>query len=86
MATINMIKIVFFASLRERLGTGKVELSFDNQVNVAAIIEKLIETDERYSLLTEQDVLCAVNHTLCSKGKIIKDNDELAFFPPVTGG
>lgn len=81
-----MITIVFFASLRERLGTGKIELRFEKQVNVAAVIEMLIESDERYSVLIEQDVLSAVNHTLCGKGTIIKDNDELAFFPPVTGG
>lgn len=81
-----MIKVVFFASLRERLDVSNVALEFEQQKSVNDVIDSLKVGDKRYELLFEKDVLSAVNHTLCSKDETIKDGDEIAFFPPVTGG
>lgn len=81
-----MINVVFFASLRERLNATQVALEYDNQESVNELITSLQASDKRYQLLSEQDVLTAVNHTLCSKEESVKDGDEVAFFPPVTGG
>jgi molybdopterin synthase sulfur carrier subunit len=81
-----MIKVVFFASLRERLNISEVRLDYNNQQSVNDVVSSLQASDERYTLLIEQDVLSAVNHTLCSKDEHVKDGDEIAFFPPVTGG
>ena len=36
--------------------------------------------------LEERDVLCALNKTMSSSDELVKAGDELAFFPPVTGG
>jgi molybdopterin synthase sulfur carrier subunit len=81
-----MINVVFFASLRERLDVNHVGLEYQQQQSVGDVITTLHQSDSRYELLLEQDVLCAVNHTLCSKEEAVKDGDEVAFFPPVTGG
>jgi len=81
-----MIKVVFFASLRERLAISEVELEYTNQQSVNDVIASLQTNDARYTILTEQDVLTALNHTLCAYEESVKDGDEVAFFPPVTGG
>lgn len=81
-----MINIVFFASLRERLEVSNIALECEHHQTVNDVIKTLQASEKRYDLLLEQDVLSAVNHTLCSKEESIKDGDEIAFFPPVTGG
>ena len=81
-----MIKVVFFASLRERLEMREATVEYLSQQSVHDVIITLQNNDQRYALLTEQDVLSAVNHTLCGKDEPVKDGDEIAFFPPVTGG
>ncbi|MFB0912259.1 MAG: MoaD/ThiS family protein [Glaciecola sp.] len=48
--------------------------------------QKLIARGEPWTLLAEQDVLIAVNQTLTSASATVNDGDEIAFFPPVTGG
>lgn len=81
-----MINIMFFASLRERLDVSNVVIDYQDNLSVNDVISVLQASDKRYELLAEQDVLTAVNHALCSKEESIKDGDEIAFFPPVTGG
>ena len=81
-----MIQIKFFASLRERLGTSSLNLEYTGEDTVADVAQELVERGEVWRLLEEQDVLCAVNQTLCGKDTKINDGDEIAFFPPVTGG
>ena len=81
-----MINIRFFAYLRERLDVGSIDYEITAEKTVADIMEQLIAKGEPWTLLAEQDVLIAVNQTLTSKSEYIKDGDELAFFPPVTGG
>jgi molybdopterin synthase sulfur carrier subunit len=81
-----MINIRFFAYLRERLDVGNLQYELNNEKTVADIIAQLITKGEPWTVLAEQDVLIAVNQTLSSKSELVKDGDELAFFPPVTGG
>lgn len=81
-----MIHIRFFASLRERLGLASVNIEYSGEKTVADLLSELFEKGDQWLMLKEQDVLVAVNQTLCSKEARINDGDELAFFPPVTGG
>jgi molybdopterin synthase sulfur carrier subunit len=81
-----MINIRFFAFLRERLGTDTLDYEFTDERTVSDIKQKLIARGEPWSLLAEQDVLIAVNQTLTSEASLVSDGDEIAFFPPVTGG
>lgn len=81
-----MIHIKFFASLRERLGLSFINLNYAEQQTVADLMDELIVSGNQWLLLKEQDVLVAVNQTLCGKETNINDGDEIAFFPPVTGG
>ncbi|AEP28419.1 molybdopterin converting factor subunit 1 [Brumicola nitratireducens] len=81
-----MINIRFFAFLRERLGTDTLDYEFTDEKTVLDIKQKLIARGEPWTLLAEQDVLIAVNQTLTSESSLVSDGDEIAFFPPVTGG
>ena len=83
-----MIKIVFFASLREELGAGDLYLELGEIVNVQNVIDKLSQTQGSHygESLTEDNVLIAVNQEMVNPDAPVKDDDEVAFFPPVTGG
>lgn len=81
-----MNKIIFFAQIRELIGIESMILDAD-QLSVNCLIEKLSQKGDKWSLaLKENTVLCAVNQTLVDIEYIIQSGDEIAFFPPVTGG
>ncbi|PXY91125.1 molybdopterin synthase sulfur carrier subunit [Gilliamella apis] len=81
-----MNKIYFFAQIRELLGIESLELMVD-QMSIAQLLEQLSLRGDKWALaLKEKTVLCAVNHALVDYHHIIRCGDEIAFFPPVTGG
>ncbi|MFW8590974.1 molybdopterin converting factor subunit 1 [Glaciecola sp. 2405UD65-10] len=81
-----MITVRFFASLREAVGMSDLEFQLQNESCVEDLLVTLSQQGENWTALLESDVLVAVNQTLSSKSASIKDSDEVAFFPPVTGG
>lgn len=81
-----MIHIRLFASLREHLGTDSLNFETNTEKTIADIKKQLISRGDKWLILAEQDVLCAVNQTLSSEDASVNDGDEIAFFPPVTGG
>lgn len=84
-----MIQIRYFASLRERLGTGAEALDAPAaQTSVAEIADSLRRRGQPWSevLGADQNILVAVNQEMASLESPVKDQDEVAFFPPVTGG
>ena len=85
-----MIKVLFFAALRERLNTTTLELDASSLPEDASAAAVLIQLQSRSAdwqqELSRQDLLCAVNQKLCPLQTKVGPGDELAFFPPVTGG
>ena len=83
-----MIKICYFARLREELGTGEESLDLPADIETLGDLRQWLEqrgSPWRESL-SAPALLMAVNHTTTGPDAPIKDQDELAFFPPVTGG
>ncbi|OCG22295.1 MULTISPECIES: molybdopterin synthase sulfur carrier subunit [unclassified Gilliamella] len=81
-----MNKVIFFAQIRELVGTEYIMLDA-NQLSVSYLIEQLRDRGDLWLLaFKESSVLCAVNQTLVDFDYIVQDGDEIAFFPPVTGG
>lgn len=81
-----MNKVIFFAQIRELIGTECIMLEA-NQLSVSCLIEQLSKRGDQWLLaLKESSVLCAVNQTLVDFNYIVQSGDEIAFFPPVTGG
>ena len=82
-----MIELRYFASLRERLGRDQERVA----VGAATVAELRARLGERggvwaEALADDQPLLCAVNQALACPETPISDGDEVAFFPPVTGG
>ena len=83
------IQLLYFASLREQLNTEQENLDFnDSFSNVAALKTHLQQRGEpwlsRFAETTR--LMVAVNQQMANTETLIKAGDEVAFFPPVTGG
>ncbi|MAL83351.1 MAG: molybdopterin converting factor subunit 1 [Idiomarina sp.] len=81
-----MITVKFFAVLRERLGLAETQVDADVST-VQELVQVLKQQSERYAKeLDRYQLLCAVNQKLLPLTTEVKDGDEVALFPPVTGG
>jgi molybdopterin synthase sulfur carrier subunit len=83
------VKVLFFASLREQLGTGAVELEVPAAVaTVGALRSHLRGLGGAYdvALGDKRALRTAVNQEMAQASAPLKAGDEIAFFPPVTGG
>lgn len=82
-----MLQILYFASYRERLGLDHEQLPWRADYrDVAALRQALLARGGAWTLLAAPELLCARNQVLCRLDEPLCDGDEVAFFPPVTGG
>ncbi len=84
METILVIKT--FAQVREVSGEGELEFSLDAHKTIADVLLSLKAKNEKWALALDGTVICAKNQQLCTPDTPIAAGDEVAFFPPVTGG
>lgn len=75
------VQVKYFASLRETIGRSHDEVPFKSQTTVEEIWQQATQNMQRPDRL-----LVAVNQEYANFTKEINDGDEVAFFPPVTGG
>lgn len=87
MTTAKTISVRYFASIREAMGTGEAQLQ-TMAATVGELRDELIGQSEAAAaaLAHGKAVRMALNQTLCDGGAAICQGDEVAFFPPVTGG
>ncbi|SHI02550.1 molybdopterin synthase sulfur carrier subunit [Ferrimonas marina] len=82
-----MIKVLFFAQIREVIGTDKLELEASEGLTAEQLRQQLVTRGDKWQLaLGDANVLVAINQTLSGWDSAIASGDEVAFFPPVTGG
>jgi len=84
-----MIEILYFARLREQLGTaGEALLATAELATVGDLAALLRRRGGVWSevLAEGETILAAVNQEMARPETPIEDGDEVAFFPPVTGG
>ena len=81
-----MITVLFFAQTKELVGTDKLELSGE-YATAETIRQELSQKGDKWDLALEKGkLLVAINQTISSLDSTVSDGDEVAFFPPVTGG
>ena len=83
------MKVLFFAELKELIGKAEETVSINTDISIDDLIESLKKKDSRYKKCFEKtkNIKCAVNCEYVKNfKKKICNEDEIAFFPPVTGG
>jgi len=84
-----MLKLLYFAWVRERTGHSSEDVPLpDGVTTVGELVAWQRSRGEGYLAAFENDdlVRVAVNQNHVDFSHTIKDGDEIAFFPPVTGG
>ena len=75
------VRVRFFGSLRDRLGRSELMLEVNSASTLADVWAQVTDGKE-----VPQDVLGAVNMEYARFEQAVAEGDEVAFFPPVTGG
>ena len=82
-----MLTLNYFARYREALGVGEEQLVWSAELaTIADLRDHLLARGDAWQVLAEPKVMCARNQDMCKLDAPIADGDEIAFFPPVTGG
>ncbi|MDQ6684798.1 MAG: MoaD/ThiS family protein [Pseudomonadota bacterium] len=81
------VEVRYFAALREALGAGATVEVADG-TTVGELRTLLVATDARHvdALGSGRLLRAARNRRLCADDEVVDPGDEVAFFPPVTGG
>jgi len=80
-----MAKVKFFASLKDLVGLEEIELDVADHHSLMSELERHLSV-EGYEAICVVSVKIAVNHEIVEPGFVIRQNDEIAFLPPITGG
>ncbi len=82
---MNHIKLLFFATIRDRAGTKSLELDVPQDLTVQGLKDKL-STDFPNLKESMSSVLITINREYAFDDAIISQNAEIGMFPPVSGG
>lgn len=80
------VRVLYFAGLREAFGCPGETIDLPAEVATVAALRDLLVGQGREKLASAKNLRCAVNQEMAGPEVAIKDGDEVAFFPPVTGG
>ena len=75
------IKVKFFASLTDLVGIKEIDIEFGSDLNVTKVWQDVCGDAQM-----PVGCLYAINHDYCEPDQLLKDGDEIAYFPPLTGG
>lgn len=83
-----MITVRFFAAYRERLACDELLLDYDASISTVAQLKKhLAEKGAAwFEIMESSRTIVAINQNVTPGDAKLHDDDEIAFFPPVTGG
>lgn len=79
------VRLLFFAVLRDVVGTGERELELGEGTTAGDVWQSLRHSYTKLAAYT-QPPLVAINESYAAADAVLEDGDELAFIPPVAGG
>jgi molybdopterin converting factor subunit 1 len=82
---MNQVKLLLFATLRDRAGTKSLELDIPLDLTVRGLKDKL-SLEHPNLKESMSSVLTTINREYAFDDALIPENAELAMFPPVSGG
>ena len=82
------VRLLYFSWVRERIGCAGEEVELPGAADVAGLIDALAGRSAGHAAAFADParLRAAVNQQYCGFDHHIRDGDEIAFFPPVTGG
>jgi len=81
------VKVLYFAALRDALDCGEESVELNGAATLGELRAQLAGRGERWTALaTTRNLRMARNQRMAPADTAIADGDEIAFFPPVTGG
>jgi len=81
------VKVLYFAALRDALDCGDETVELDGARTLGELRDRLAARGGRWeALATTRNLRMARNQRMAPPDTAIADGDEIAFFPPVTGG
>ena len=83
-----MVQLRYFASLREKLGIGDETVMLPEAVATVDGLQRWLQErgEPWHEALSDDRLLVAVNQEVSDRETAVSDGDEVAWFPPVTGG
>ena len=79
------VKVLYFASCRDIVGTGEQEMPLEDGVTVADLISEIASEHVRFVDMAPS-LMVSVNQEYVERDTVLGDGDEVAFIPPVSGG
>ncbi|MCE2438239.1 MAG: molybdopterin converting factor subunit 1 [Candidatus Latescibacteria bacterium] len=79
------VKVLFFASCRDLVGTPEASISLPERASVAALLARLAVEHPRLQEM-EGSLMISVNQAYVDRTQQLNEGDEVAFIPPVSGG
>lgn len=81
------VNVLFFGQLRETVATDQISATLPADATVDTLVDQLAARGEPWQILRgDQPVMVAINQTMGGPDHTLNDGDEVALFPPVTGG
>lgn len=80
------VHVLYFAGLKEALGLPGESVQLPAGVTTVGALRDWLVGQGRDKLATARNLRCAVNQEMAGPDAAVADGDEVAFFPPVTGG
>jgi|TARA_R100000306_G_scaffold62518_2_gene71741 sulfur-carrier protein len=88
-----VIEVLFFGKLRETMGAASWQIDLSKlgpaptaDEVLSAAFDHLAQGRENLAADTRKGLRCAINQNMTDFSACVEDHDEIAFFPPVTGG
>ncbi|MEX1057065.1 MAG: MoaD/ThiS family protein [Natronospirillum sp.] len=82
---MSKVTVLFFARLREKLPHASIEFPWTDPQSAEVLRQAIVAQGDEWAELTEGH-LVAINQDMASPDNLVRPGDEVAFFPPVTGG